>query len=394
MYNTNNYKNYQLKLVGNLLYYIALIVWTIITQVNSSTIETVFLIDKNIFSSLLVKVVEIILIMKILLFSEYRIKEIFRLSIGIIVVIIISYYAEKYDVLFLFLFIAASKNIKLENVAKIIFYSLIATTIVIIGLALLGGILNTIFIRNTRVGYGMGFSHPNVCGHVILSICILRVYLIYDKIKIRDYIGLITTLFITLLVTMSRSSVFMMILLIFMMILKKYIQTPNIYKILKNNCKLFAIMLPTISIVLGIIYSSSNSLMVKINDILSDRILWENIYYQNYGIKVFGTKIISNSSVEIYNYNKNMQVLDNAYMNYMISYGTIFIILFVFAYYWFIHNIEIQYISLIICILMALLSGVSDNYILSIPYNFTLIGFGSIIYGGKSIIGSKKQLIA
>src|SRR5471030_1467911 len=100
MYNTNNYKNYQLKLVGNLLYYIALIVWTIITQVNSSTIETVFLIDKNIFSSLLVKVVEIILIMKILLFSEYRIKEIFRLSIGIIVVIIISYYAEKYDVLF------------------------------------------------------------------------------------------------------------------------------------------------------------------------------------------------------------------------------------------------------------------------------------------------------
>jgi hypothetical protein len=385
MGNTTNYKTYSIKSMervpmGNILYYLSLVLWTIITQLNSSTITTIISFEKSSITSVLVKVVQILLITKILFFTRYTIREIIKLIIGIVFAVIITYYSETKDILFLFLFIVAIKNLRLRNVAQVIFYSLMTTTIIIIGLSLTGAIVNVIFTRNIRVGFGMGFNHPNVFGHIMLSICILQVYLRYNKLRIHDYIFLLTMLFVTWEATKSRSTISMMILLIFLLILKKVINTYYMYEILKRISKIVIIASPIITIILGIIYSNSNLLLVKINNLLSDRILWENIYYKMYGIKMFGTNMVNNSSAEIYTSNYNVQVLDNAYMNYIIHYGVVFLITFVLMYYFLVDHTNKKYTSLILSIFIVFLSGISDNYILSIPYNFTLLGFGNILY--------------
>ncbi|HFI0659717.1 TPA: hypothetical protein ACGO4L_002220, partial [Streptococcus suis] len=75
-----------------------------------------------------------------------------------------------------------------------------------------------------------------------------------------------------------------------------------------------------------VLYSPTNTIFVKLNLILSQRLRFAQQGLQNWGISLFGTSITWNSDATNYNY------VDFSYINMLVSYGIIVFFIVIIGY--------------------------------------------------------------
>ena len=130
----------------------------------------------------------VLLLTQILVFQHYTFKEIKRVGVISIVIIIAVVLSGRTSLMGTWLFIIASKNINIDNMinrAKIILLVMIPLVIL---LCFMGVFENSINYRssNMTLRMGLGFDHPNTLGQRIFSLWMCIYY--NKKGKLRQYV--------------------------------------------------------------------------------------------------------------------------------------------------------------------------------------------------------------
>ena len=231
--------------------------------------------------------------------KKYSLKELMTfLVVGIL--LLIGYVVSGQAAYFKgFLLIIASKNIPYRKILNVCRKAL--TFVLGLGIFLfLIGISNSGISR--RGASGLGFGHPNVTAQLIMIIILLRTSEKAGKLKPIHYIGIELGGLITFLLTDSKTSTIVILLIPLVMVFSEKIMSRTWYskvpKFLMTYSQLLVILFTYLS---ARFLETSN--MLKTLDLFFTNRLFLNYYVLNkFGIKLFGQNVtLRDNSGTIYN---------------------------------------------------------------------------------------------
>lgn len=310
-------------------------------------------------------------------FEQYKVKEILSFSIILLLSIIIMFISHNVSPLFMVISIMCLKDVDLKEIIKVMFVTLLITTLGMIVLSSLGIIENK-YIIHKRDGFGtykrfcFGYLHPNIV-HMNLLILITMFYYLYsNKLnKIGKIISFIVSAILNIVLyqfTISRTSFLLIFFIIlYEMFLKKVlIKQSKIMLPLKYTFIIFFI----ISLLLAVTYNKMP--IVKQLDIgLSGRIYYCSQLITNYPISFLGEVGIDNKIL-----------FDNSYFSILYNCGLFFTVCIIYLYTKlgsYLYKNEL-FEELILMSFMCLFCFI-ENVFLMCMYNFSLLFISYIIFG-------------
>lgn len=370
------------------IYYVSYLVYLSATLLfNISTMENFFGIDTDILANIFVYPVYLVLIFKILFMQKYTKKELIKLICIGICVLVSSILSRSNMLLVGFLFIVAAKNIDFNKIVKITLLVQIICISIIIMLALTGVIENRVMIRSgdTELRYALGFEHPNTFASQILQMIVCWIWIRWDRLCVKDYVGIIILAVIVKLVCDSKTNLLLIgLILICILAAKladKIVDENKIIKYSKICAKLVIIIGPILSLIMAVIYKKGNTLHFILNKVFSGRLMLLQKFYNEYGFSLLGQKINRVSTFMARETGQQVAVLDNAYGNLAIRYGIIILLLFVIGYYILVKSSLLDKQILInIIVFIYFIFGISETQIFKLPHNVSLILLSTVIY--------------
>lgn len=231
----------------------------------------------------------------------------------------------------------------LNNKDKLKTYLMVQALLVlgVVGLSSIDIIPDYIFDPGVRNRYSLGFTWTTYVPGAFLFIIMNTLLLQEDK---ANSIQILYILFVAILLFILTDTKFVFIVqMIFLvgMLVKKKVDFSLLKVFLKKYRKLIS-LLPFVLLVciLGAsyFYDVNNSLLVTLNQMLSNRLSLGNEAIQNYGITMLGNNIewvgntIGNINAEAYNF------VDSSYLKYLLNYGVIPTLLLCCGYYYLTNN--------------------------------------------------------
>lgn len=311
-------------------------------------------------------------------FISYKVKHFF-LFIFIGSLLAVSYIKSGSTTLLIsYILIISAKDIDFTKLLKVFISVLSVSSIFIILLSQANIIENLQIIRQDTgdLRYALGFGHPNTLGLVVLLVCMSWMYIRFDNLNFIDYISWALLALLIDQVVDSRTSLYMILLLLFLTIIFKMFG--NVIMKFNISKLLLILMFPLFSLLsiwFTVQYDRTNPLFVLINQLVSGRIRLANYFYNEYGFSLFGQKITLIGTIEsLYIPGASPQLLDNVYLQLIIRFGFISLLIFCGCYIFLINKcIKEKNIALIICIILMAIYGLTEVYPINVIYNFTLI---------------------
>lgn len=302
--------------------------------------------------------------------------------IGCSVVILVSaFFSKLYLFVKMLLCVISMVPIKAKKIIKYDMHFRSICMLIIICLSLIG--LFPIYssaMRDGKLRMILGFNHPNHLGLYFMIVLMEYLFLNYSKITVKKMLVLSAIIIALPIYTISRTIYFSVISILVLFVFAKI--NPKFLR-----CKSWVwlpIAILAINLWCIINYDSSSGFWNELNLLLSGRLYIANRYYEIFGITWFGQffEYLGNKI------NWGTDYLDNAYMLLAISYGVFVLAMFVITYCKIIKSaIKREDAALLICIIVFLIYGTSELYMINIGFNFTLIYFSDYIY-----FGNKKSL--
>lgn len=262
-------------------------------------------------------------------------------------------------------------NINKKKTVLYLNISIICTFIFIIFLAFFGAIENIITYRSDgTLRYQMGFLTSTLPNSILLFTFLNFIYVYQEKTKfalifLYNFVSLyfylktgtrtgFILIFITsLLVIMFKISEFRRIIIYF-----------NSKKLFQKIFILFPIIFFLGEIYLIYLYSKFTPLSFKLNRLFSTRLSNTLSLYNEFGFKLLGQNIPSTISGEYIG-------SDICYFYYLINYGLIFLLLTMYLQIKQIKKaIDEKQILILICILILIIDGFVEPYLLDYKYHF------------------------
>lgn len=229
------------------------------------------------------------------------------------------------------LFFFAAKNIdyrsliKKDIVVKIVLFIVILLSYKVGFLHVIG----TMSRATGKIRETLGFNYPTYVMYIVMLIEMEWMIIRNKNISYLEliFISIIGYYFGT--ITDARGEKFILLFVVVGVFLLK-LTNFQLHKVLKNKfIKYFLILLPEIAggvsyLVINFLKSSS-PLYGEINQFFSWRINIIQLYYQNYGVKVFPTKVVLNY---VGDEGKWVQVIDNIYLYLGIELGIIALLIY------------------------------------------------------------------
>lgn len=311
----------------------------------------------------------------------YKIKEI--LIILLIFLITILSYSNASDNIILksFLLIIAFKDINFKKFIKYDFILKILFSLIVITFSKFGISENYVILRaDGTIRQSLGFSHPNALAAYWLSIMCDYTYLYFNKsIGVKLIVCAILTLIIGN-ITDSRTVIICIVFMCLLFLMKKYLNK----KIIKKVIVTLPILLFSLSLYSGIMYNSSN-LIKNIDIVLSKRIYYTEQFISKYDIKLLGQEIETVSTLESRALNIPPSILDNSYIILLLKFGLLVLIMFLVLLALKIkESYKYNDIKLVIVLLIFIISGVFEAWLIKVNYNPFILAFSTLIYGLKN----------
>lgn len=337
----------------------------------------------------IIQIIGVLMLTLIFVFqNEVLKKNTFLRILAVVVISFLSYYFSKNStltdssIIMLVLMVLASKNIDFDKIVKFDFWIKSILVVIVVLLYFLGfsDDIGMIY-RNNSIRYSLGFGHPNILGITIASIVIEYVYLKQKNLKKRYLFPLLIGLMVVSLVTDSRGSLFLIILVFLLILLKKIlfsiIYNKNIKIIVKNSFLIFTL----ISFFMTFLYSKNLKLGIILNDIFSNRLYYANTFLNYYDFTPFGQTLIFTGASAVELYGSYTQILDNCFIYILLRFGfsTFFMLCYLFN-----NAFKIAYdrknTMLIWILLFFIIYGLMEKYPTVIFYNVFLLYFSNVIY--------------
>ncbi|MDM8273698.1 hypothetical protein QUW30_08780 [Ligilactobacillus salivarius] len=311
-----------------------------------------------------------------------------------IIAVSMHYNVLSKSLLIIYLFILAYPTmLESRNIAKVISIVMIVIVILVVFLCGIGILPNRSFIQHGVLRYSLGFTSPNAFAN-IATITIMNGLIGFveelDRKKL-NYISCLLLIIIIVVykVTNSRAAVIFGILFILGIIFSYN------YGI-KLDKSIFFYSMPVISFLFGmlisifsIIYANSNNidstLYNKLEVLFSGRFRYMLYAYDTYGAKWFGNKVefVSYNMSQLSNGKVKWFGIDNSYMYIMICYGIVAIIgmlmLYIITSYM---AFKMNNTYIVIYLSIIALWGLSENIMINIAMNISLLVFADYIMNG------------
>lgn len=294
-----------------------------------------------------------------------------------IIILVSAFFSKSYIFVKMLLCTISMLPIKTDKVIKYDMYIRIICMFIIISLSLIGVFpIYSSAIRDGKLRMLLGFSHPNHLGLYCMIVLMEYLFLNYSKITIKKMLVLSAIIMVLPFYIISRTVYFSMIGILVLFIFSKI----NSKFLLKKIWIALPIIITAINFWFIINYNSSDELWNKLNLLLSGRLYIANRYYEIFGITWLGQFLTGMES----KINWGTSALDNAYINLIIRDGIFILLMFVGIYCKTIKSaVKRGDAALLICIIVFLIYGTSELFMINIGFNFTLIYFSDYIYFGN-----------
>lgn len=265
------------------------------------------------------------------------------------------------------LIILSAEGIRFKTIIRT---DLFIKTSILISVMLLyfSGIINTSFtsVRGEILRNSWGFRHPNTLG-LILTIIFFELSYLYGKGR-NVWKIILSVMFIAFiyLVPNSRSPLYVIVFYLVISFLKNKVNESFLNKIIFRKNLLF-MLFSAVSIIMVFLYTNSPVIINIDTGIMSNRIYYQKLAFENTGLSLLGKNISENT------------ILDNSYIYVLLGYG-VSIYYFYYSIYKKLFNsiMDDKQIELLIIIVSILLYGVFENSLTNIICNlFVLYPFCS-----------------
>jgi hypothetical protein len=311
-----------------------------------------------------------------------------------IIIASIHYHVLSKSLLIIYLFIlsypAMLGSRKIAKFTSIVVMLMIMLVVLLCGIGLLP---NRSFIQHGVLRYSLGFTSPNAFANIV-TITVMNGLIGFTEELDKKRLYYISCLLLIILimiykVTNSRAALIFGILFI--------LGTIFSYNYgIKLDKSIFFYSMPVISFLFGmlisifsIIYANSNNidstLYNKLEVLFSGRFRYMLYAYDTYGAKWFGNKVefVSYNMSQLSNGKVKWFGIDNSYMYIMICYGIVAIIgmlmLYIITSYM---AFKMNNTYIVIYLSIIALWGLSENIMINIAMNMSLLVFADYIMNG------------
>lgn len=316
------------------------------------------------------------------------------LAIG--AVLLISYLQCKSSTLLItFAFIALGRDVRIKDLAKIIFAVYLFIFVLTVLSAQIGFIeVQTLMRADDDVRSSMGFSHPNRFSSTIFQILAAWLVIRYPKFSIIDFLFSILSILIILLVADSRTTSLALIFMVILVLTARHAQKRGKYKPFAVVASSIVIGLIAVSLYFMLFYDKTNHFHVLLDNTLSKRLSLAHGYYSTFSPTLFGHPFSSDVTYSLNIGGSHIGLLvDNTYVKLLLLYGFVPFCLFLVGLVMLLKratadeciNREFPFL------ITFLIIGFCESFVLNISMNFTLIVF-SMLFCGKGNCGSANHL--
>ncbi len=274
-------------------------------------------------------------VIKIFFDRYYSLKEIIIYSF--LFVLGLTSYINTSNTVFLttIIIIISMKGINIDKVIKILFINIsifiIIHVLYYVILLFFDKTNLNIVNRNLVDGdvihrYTFGFNHPNVFGMYVFWSIAMYCYLSYNKLSKANYFVIFLVAIFVYVFPNSKTSFLSILILEITILLRK----KNILKFKKLNY--FFII--SVFVLIFIIFNVHSKPVIVLNNLLSTRIYIGYIIYINYGIKLFGYRLIGTPTIFLNgSYYTSISNIDSVYYSLLLNYGIVIFIVMILLIY-------------------------------------------------------------
>lgn len=188
--------------------------------------------------------------------------------------------------------------------------------------------------RGETIRYSLGYIYPLELMTHFLFLTMVYIYLRKSKYNYRDFIFINIINLLLYKITDARSS---FILILFFSIVSYFIAKKKIsFKKMKSvYFYMFLVICSAAPIIFSLAYNPGNTLMFKINKILSNRVYLTHNAFNTYGFSLFGKKIPwigFGGNLDPSSLGSTYNFVDCAYAKSLFDYGIIITVLIILGY--------------------------------------------------------------
>lgn len=323
----------------------------------------------------------IILFVLIFQLRKYKMKELIKMLLLLLVSFIFVVASKNYLFLKLSLIVLISKNISFDKKISFDVKLRVIFLLVMVAFYNLGIAEDTIAYYNDRIRHSIGFSNPNVLGLHTFILCLELLYLNKNKLSILKIILYTSIMLFSHHFSGSRTALylyFVSLVLFYIYKLKPQFFSKGVVKKLISYSPIITTIIIAVSYLL---YSNNYSIGLIIDKITSVRLLNINYFVHNYKLSLFG------SDISIANKSCDTAVV---YMLYAFGYLGCFIYIYGFQ-----RLLKVLYkknlIGIVIIIFIFMLYGISEKLWLFPDCNLLITSVGFLIYEYKGELDNGKQ---
>lgn len=223
--------------------------------------------------------------------------------------------------------------------------------------------------------YALGFTHSDILPTNLVYVFVF--YVMYkDDLRFRNMIVFQAFAIIVYIICDSRNGLISMeialVLLVLIKLFQKKLYTEKIIVIIANFIRAVYVAMFFLSIGLIYLYRANFFLVVKLNDLISNRIFAADEYFSIHSLKILNLSSYDNFIKTL------IRPLDNGYYYILARYGILYMLLFLGVIFWITKKmIESKNINgLAILFVVALLNFIDNDFFSWGFYPFLIYGMG------------------
>lgn len=285
-------KAWDYPITGRQIYFSAFLIYFLPTFLS----ETTFLPDYRylrLFSYLSLP----LLLIKIFVLDRWAKRDLFIISVLLILGLIVWRTVQYADLLVIAPFIIGAKGINFRDIIWWYFYLTAVLVMIVMVSSLVGIIPDLIYhssLRPTR--YSLGMLYPSVIAAHYLFLALAYCYLRFGKLNIIDYLLILLGDCVCMLLTNTKLDFAATLVIIPVMIIaQRAFYGKKLSRIIAAFWWMAVPVSTTIMIFLSYFYSSSNHILKKIDSLLSGRLALGYRAFNKYDVNLFGRTIVEHS---------------------------------------------------------------------------------------------------
>ncbi|MBQ2382609.1 MAG: hypothetical protein II290_01100 [Oscillospiraceae bacterium] len=239
------------------------------------------------------------------------------------------------------------------------------------------GILPTLYYLNGNgpIYNTMGFCHRNVLGANMAVLCLGWFYLRFRQIGTMDILFWVVLSAVTYFLAISRTGLIVMLMIIAVMCLARKLEhrlasrpwTPQVFVGILAGLFLLCLLG-------AILYREGVPFWDSLNELLTKRLSFSHQVLEDFGLRLFGQDLPFVTTMAAQTSDAKPLILDNSYMRAILYFGLIpglSLLGLMGLSLW--RAGKRDHISLVACLLVMAVFGVSESYLLDVFYNFPLL---------------------